>query len=208
MMPDHKKWNDRYLEGNLPWETGHASTELQRAFAAERPNAGRAIDLGCGTGANAVWLAQQGFEVVGVDLSPAALDMARRRATDAGVTVDFVVADLSKPVDIGPPFDFFFDRGCYHVLRRDDLAAEYFQAVRKLTHPGTVGLLLAGNARSPTPGPPTVNEDELRGDWQNDFDIVWLREFHFDKNLTDEDFQPLGWSAWLRRQPAQVTSKA
>src|ERR1700676_2864379 len=93
-MSDPTHWNDRYLQGDTPWETGHPSTELQLVVQEECLAPCRALDLGCGTGANAVWLAQQGFAVVGVDVSPAAVERARRRAEEAGVAVQFVAADL------------------------------------------------------------------------------------------------------------------
>ncbi len=72
---------------------------------------------------NAVWLAQQGFEVTGVDLSSLAVDRARARAADAGVRVRFLTADVLHPPALGVPFSFFFDRGCYHVVRRTNLDA-------------------------------------------------------------------------------------
>lgn len=199
-MATSEEWSQRYVDGDTPWETGHPSTELRKVIDAEKPRPCRALDLGCGSGANAIWLAQQGFEVTGVDFSGKAIEIARQKAAEAQVDVQFIVADLAQPIAIGPPFPFFFDRGCYHVLRRNGQVAEYFNAIRKLTAPGSLGLLLTGNARAPeSPGPPTVSEQDLRGDWEQDFEVLWLREFQFDKNLMD-DSRPLAWSAWLRRK--------
>lgn len=59
-----------YQSGTAPWETKHPSTELQRVIAEEKLQPCRTIELGCGTGINAVWLAQQGFDVTAVDISP------------------------------------------------------------------------------------------------------------------------------------------
>jgi hypothetical protein len=62
------------------------------------------------------------------------------------------------------PFDFFFDRGCYHVVRREDVEA-YQDRLRCLTHPGTLGLVLTGNAHEPhEPGPPVVTEEQIRAE--------------------------------------------
>src|SRR5260221_10156924 len=96
-MVDTVHWDDRYRSGDTPWDTGRPSSELQRVLAEEKVPAGRAIDLGCGTGANAVWLAQQGFDVTGVDISPLAIERANARAQAAGVSCRFLVADLSAP---------------------------------------------------------------------------------------------------------------
>jgi methyl halide transferase len=193
-------WDERYRQGNLPWETREPSTELRRVVAEEKIAPCRAIDLGCGTGAHAVWLAQQGFDVVGVDLSPTAIERARARAASARVQARFIAADMLNLPDPGPLFPFFFDRGCYHIFQRDGKSAEYVKAVERLTAPAARGLVLAGNAREPQrPGPPVVTEEEFRSDWQGAFEIVWLREFRFDQNMIDTT-RPLGWAGFLRKR--------
>jgi methyl halide transferase len=68
-------------------------------IAEEKIKACRAVELSYGTGANAIWLAQQGFEVAAVDISPLAIEKARRRAAAAGVQVRFEVADVLKPLE-------------------------------------------------------------------------------------------------------------
>lgn len=199
---DRERWQQRYETGDTPWDTGVPSSMLQEVVAAERLPPCRAFDLGCGTGASAVWLAQRGFEVVGVDLSALAIDRARQRAEAAGVRMHFMIADLLQPLDLGPPCEFFFDRGCYHVLRRIDLDG-YQRTVDAVTKPGTLGLVLAGNAcEKMDPGPPVVTEAEFRAEWGVHFEILWLRAFRFDQ-LAGEPSRPLGWASLLRkRKPA------
>src|SRR5947199_7888222 len=116
-MSDVAKWEERYRTGDVPWDTGRVSSELVRVIRDEKIQPCRAIDLGCGTGSNAVWLAQQGFDATGVDIAPRAIERGRQRAAAAGVAVNFLAADLLNPPDLGSPFRFFFDRGCYHVVR-------------------------------------------------------------------------------------------
>ncbi len=196
-MSDLPRWDERYASGDTPWETGRPSSELERVLAEDAIRPGRALELGCGTGANAAWLARQGFDVTALDISPRAIEQARQRA--AGTAVHFLVADvLRPPAELVGPFDFFFDRGCYHVVRRDDPAA-YLRTLARLTRPGTLGLVLAGNAREPhEPGPPVVSEEQIRAELGPLFDIVRLREFRFD--LSDAvGVRFLGWSCLLRR---------
>jgi SAM-dependent methyltransferase len=76
----------------------------------------RALDLGCGPGRNAVWLAEQGYEVDALDLSPAALDWGRERAARAGVDVNFVRADIFEWQVPETPYDLVYDSGCFHHL--------------------------------------------------------------------------------------------
>jgi SAM-dependent methyltransferase len=199
-MSDITRWNERYAQGDIPWNTGRPSSELQRVLTETHIEPCRALELGCGTGTNAVWLAQQGFDVTACDISPLAIEQARRSAAAAGVSVRLLVADvLQPPAELSGPFDFVFDRGCYHVVRRDDVAA-YLQTVRGLTRPGTFALILAGNAREPhDPGPPVVSEEHIRAELGSLFDIEQLREFRFDE-ADKVGFQFLGWSCLLKRR--------
>jgi 2-polyprenyl-3-methyl-5-hydroxy-6-metoxy-1,4-benzoquinol methylase len=197
-MSDVAHWERRYREGDSPWDTGRPSTELRRVLAEEEIAPCRCIELGCGTGSNAVWLAQQGFDVSAVDISPLAIERATARAAAAGVTVRWLTADVLDPPDLGGPYRFFFDRGCYHVVRRTDVQ-RFLQTLDRLTEPGTLGLVLTGNAREPhDPGPPVVDEATLRQELGQVFQIVWLREFRFDSTPgSGEGF--LAWSCLLRR---------
>jgi SAM-dependent methyltransferase len=194
-MSEEIRWEERYRSGDTPWDTGKPSSELQRVLAAENIRPCRAIELGCGTGTNAVWLAQQGFDVTAVDLSSQAL--SRARAASEGAKVNFVCADVLNLPDLGT-FDFCFDRGCYHVVRRTDMHG-YQHTLQRLSHAGTVALVLAGNAREPhDPGPPVVDERQIREELGQGFEIVWLREFRFDQ-VEGVGLQFLGWSCFLRR---------
>ena len=180
--------------------TGGPSSELQRVLAAEQIAPCRAVDVGCGSGINAVWLAQQGFAVTGIDLSSLAIEQASSRAAAAGVVVRFEEDNLLALRHEYEPFPFFFDRGCYHAVRRVDAAA-YVLTLQRLTLPDAVGLILAGNSRSthqPGEGPPVISEEELRREWEPAFEILRLHEFEFDG--TPGPAPLLAWSCLARRR--------
>ena len=85
---------------------------------------GRAVDLGSGTGRNAIYLARHGWDVVGVEMSGYAVEVSRRKATELGASARFVQGDVAElpDLDIGVAFNLFMDGGCYHTLppaRRD-----------------------------------------------------------------------------------------
>ena len=199
-MSDLTRWDERYAKGDTPWETSEPASELQRVLAEIPIRPCRALELGCGTGANAVWLAQQSFDVTAVDLSTLAVERARRRADEAGVSVRFLVADvLNPPPELVGPFDFFFDRGCYHVVRRVNVA-EFLHSLKSISAAGAEGLILTGNAKEPhSPGPPVVSEAEIRKEFGGAFEILSLEEFRFDQDpITNTRF--LGWSCWLKKK--------
>jgi methyl halide transferase len=190
-------WDKHYVDGTLPWDSGRPSKELMRVLDEESIPRGRAAELGCGTGTNAIYLASRGFDVTAFDVSPAAVAVARKKAA-AGATVRFVEADLCRFTLDVPPFDFVFDRGCYHAVRRVDLPG-FIATLKKLTRPGSRFLLLAGNAREPhDPGPPVVSDREIRGELEPLFEIQFLREFRFDVPEPPEGF--LAWSCLMTRR--------
>lgn len=104
----------RYLRA--PWDID-AREELVALVEGGRIKPCRAIDLGCGTGANVIYLAQHGFNVTGVDFSQAAIEKARARARDAGVQVDWYVDDLTDLQHASGPFEFLLDYGVLDDLR-------------------------------------------------------------------------------------------
>lgn len=198
-MSEERDWNESYRTGDLPWDTGRPSSELQRVIAEHAIAPCRALELGCGTGTNSVWLAQQGFEVTGLDLAPLAIERAQERARSAGVSARFLVANLLELPDLGEPFGFFFDRGCYHAVRRTSPHA-YASAVASRLTPGARGLILAGNAREPhDPGPPVVTEHEILAELGPSFHLLDLHAFRFDEHPSFP-LRFLGWSCLVERR--------
>jgi 2-polyprenyl-3-methyl-5-hydroxy-6-metoxy-1,4-benzoquinol methylase len=132
-------YNTWYRWGTPPW-VGSARSELVELVNEGRLAPGRAIDLGCGEGDNAIFLAQHGFDVTGVDFAPAAVSKARQKALDAGVEIDFVVDDLTDLRNVGGEFDLLVDYGTL-----DDLGLrqreEYVREVVPLARPGALFLL-------------------------------------------------------------------
>ncbi len=198
-----RDWNERYLAGDVPWDSGKPSAELIRVLGEWDIRPGRVLELGCGTGENAVYLAHQGFEVTACDIAPLAIERAEAKVRSAGVRVRLLAADVLALPDLGPPFPFVFDRGLYHVLRRSNLAG-YLATLEQVSALGGWYLTLAGNANDPVTaehGPPRVKSEELCAELEGLFALVQLREFTFEgAPYRGTAFQPLAWSALLRRR--------
>ena len=132
-----------------PWDSGETPPEVL-AFLKDRP-AGRAIDLGCGTGTNVLTLTRMGWQVTGVDFVPQAIAQARRKVKAAGVAAELHVGDVTRLDGIAGPFDFALDLGCFHSLGVDERRAYLDRLDERLT-PGGHWLLYAflGADRTPS----------------------------------------------------------
>ena len=162
-----------YRLGRPRWDTGITPPELVELVEGPQPlNPGRALDLGCGTGTNAVYLARHGWEATGVDYIGAAVRRARRRAGRAGVRARFVAGDATRLGEIGVmgPFDLVTDIGCFHgvpAARRD----AYARGVTDATRPGAT-LLLFGFGHGQGVGLPGAPEEEVRRVFAAGFEMV------------------------------------
>jgi SAM-dependent methyltransferase len=197
-MTLHDDWDTRYRDGNTPWDTNHPSTQLRRVVESGEVTPCRTLELGCGTGTNAVYLARLGFDVTAVDISGRAIEMTRRKAAAAGVACRLITADVLDLPDLGAPFEFIFDRGCFHVVRRNDETGVVRAIASRLGSSGRL-LVMTGNADEPSdPGPPVLTEQELRDAFADELRMEWLRACRFDK-VAGDDTEPLAWIAMMRK---------
>jgi SAM-dependent methyltransferase len=203
-----RDWDQNYLEGQTPWDTGRPSTALVQAVESKDLTPGTLLEFGSGSGTNALFLAEHGFQVTGIDLSAVAVERAREKAAlrrKQGANLPptnpafHMASVLALPAELLKPHDALFDRGCYHGVRMIDLPA-YQKTLAAVSRPGTMFFLLAGNANEQRAdqGPPVVSERELCDDLGGLFEFVKLEEFRFDD--IGNGYRPLGWKVLLRRR--------
>lgn len=156
------RWDVMYLF-RPPWDRGVPLPELV-TLVEKGLNPGRAIDLGCGTGTNVIYLARHGFDVIGVDISSRAITKARNKARAAGVHVQFLVADVTDlPPELGP-FDLALDVGCFHSLK-PGARRGYADSLARVLAPGGHYLLwtfLREDNEGPRFGPRGLTPDEVQ----------------------------------------------
>jgi SAM-dependent methyltransferase len=161
-----------YQNGKFPaWDTGRPSPELKKLVEAHKLKPGRVVDLGCGSGMHDVYLAEQGFDVTAMDMSPTALALGKERAKEHKVHVNWMLADILWPPADLKPFDIIFDRGCYHGLETRAEKGDYVQAVVQISRPGTRFVLLARDR---------ITEEKIRTEFGPFFKIDSIHSFVFD----------------------------
>lgn len=124
---------------------------------------GRALDIGCGTGTDTIYLATHGWKVTAIDIVPKALTTARARAATAAVTPRFIRGDITRPSTLDPgDYTLILDFGCFHTLP-DDQRPAYVTAITRAATPGAT-LLLYGFTRPPKAAPmhAGISTDEIR----------------------------------------------
>jgi SAM-dependent methyltransferase len=149
-----------------PWDTGISPPELMAFLDSHLP--GRALDLGCGTGTNAITLAEHGWQVTGVDFVGRAVRAARRKAKQAGVKVDFRRGDVTWLDVMMDPFELVLDIGCLHSLTSQQKAVYIDNLGRLLSPQGTfllygfIGQADNGQKSGLTPGDLELLSSRLR----------------------------------------------
>jgi SAM-dependent methyltransferase len=172
------------------WDIGRPQPAFDR-LAKSGDLVGRVLDPGCGTGEHALLAASLGHEVVGVDISAKAIELAMAKATERGVEARFLVGDAVRLADLGERFDTVLDCGLFHVLADDDRQG-YVDSLAAVVPPGGRYHLLCFSDHQPGDwGPRRVTQDEVRAA----FDEGWEVE-SIEPTVIDLTWDPAGALAW------------
>jgi ubiquinone/menaquinone biosynthesis C-methylase UbiE len=141
---------------NPPWDSGITPPELFE-FIRSHP-AGRAIDIGCGTGTNVITLAKTGWQVTGFDFASHAIQIAKRKAKKADVRANLFIDDATHMKNVTGQFDLALDLGCFHSLENK---TDYLTQLDRILAPNGFWLMYGFLKPSPHPTAPGLADSDL-----------------------------------------------
>jgi SAM-dependent methyltransferase len=184
-------FQDSYVEGNAPWDTGRPQVEVV-ALAEAGEIVGSVLDIGCGTGENSIYLAGRGHAVVGIDLAPRAIELSKEKSKARGVPAEFLVRDVTKSLDFDTGFDTAIDAAVFHVFD-DEGKRAYIRSLAGVVRPGgRFHVIVWSEHEHGEGGPARSTQAELRGFFADGWDDIRIRAGRYETA-----FNPDGARAWV-----------
>jgi cyclopropane fatty-acyl-phospholipid synthase-like methyltransferase len=174
-----------------PWDVG-GPQPIVKELEQRGHITGRVLDVGCGTGDTAIFLAQKGYEVMGIDFIPKAIDLASARAKRAGSQIPFRVFDAMKLDQLHERFDTVIDAGLFHNLSDNDRIC-YLCSLGSAMEPGGIFHMLCFSDSQPGfIGPRRISREEIYQTFSQGWRIELIRETKY------KAYYPIGGAhAWI-----------
>ena len=194
-MTEFSSWDAVYRGDRPPWDIGRPQQVWVRLADAGEINP-PVLDSGCGTGEHTLLLAERGMEVLGIDVAPAAIDLARAKAAERGVDAAFEVGDVLELDRLGRTFTTVIDSAVFHVFDDAD-RARYVASLATVLEPGGVLHLLCFSEHTPgTTGPRRVTQAEIRAAFAEGWTVERIEPARLDVR---EEYAPEPAHAWLAK---------
>jgi cyclopropane fatty-acyl-phospholipid synthase-like methyltransferase len=193
---------ENFYAGTPPWEIG--KPRRQFTAVANRVTS-PVLDAGCGTGEHALYFAARGHQATGIDFVAEAIQRARRKAAERGLTVEFLVKDATALQDWPRRFATVIDCGLFHVFSDVD-RRRYVRGLAHVVQPGGQLFLMCFSDEEPgTDGPRRVSCRELSDAFADGWEVESLQRCQIEVNpeFTEMKFSeggPKAWFAIIRRQ--------
>jgi SAM-dependent methyltransferase len=194
-LPNRQTFETAY-SGKAPWDIG----KPQPIFVAIADKVvGSVLDAGCGTGENALFFAQRGHKVTGIDYLREPIDRAKQKATERGIPATFLVLDATRLDSLPEQFDTVLDCGLFHVFSDED-RKRYVAGLATVTKPGGRVFLACFSDEEPgEQGPRRISQADLRTAFADGWVMESIEPIRFGvrTDMPELGFSPGGPKAWL-----------
>jgi cyclopropane fatty-acyl-phospholipid synthase-like methyltransferase len=192
-------WDSAYEDSPAPWDIGRPQAAFVR-LADSGLLSGRVLDAGCGTGEHVLLAAAHGADAMGVDLSGLAIEKARAKAAERGLTARFEVGDVLHLERLGERFGTVTDSGVFHVFEDADRPRYVASLAAALEAGGTYYMMCFSDRQPGVWGPRRVREEEIRAAFADGWEIVSLTRDEFSINPIRGTDVAQAWLAVIRRR--------
>jgi SAM-dependent methyltransferase len=192
-------WDSAYEDHLPPWDIGRPQPAFVR-LADGGLLSGRVLDAGCGTGEHALLAAARGATAMGVDLSAVAIEKARGKAAERGLTARFEVADALHLERLGESFDTVIDSGLFHVFDDADRARYVTRLAAVIEPGGSYYMMCFSDSQPGTWGPRRVRHEEILSAFADGWAVESLAPDTFTVNPIEGTTSVSAWLAAIRRR--------
>lgn len=191
-------WNEVY-KGTPPWDISHPQPAFEVLVEDGEIKPGRALDIGCGRGDNAIMLAMNGCDVTGIDLVEDAISDTKKKTAERHVKVNFLVGDVLKIDQLfrEAEFDIVIDSGLFHAMT-DEERPDFAQQLHRVLKPGGKYFMLCFSDKEPGDyGPRRISKAEIESTFTPLFDIIYIKDSAFHSRIGPNGSEAYSASAYL-----------
>jgi len=173
---------EQWYQSVPPWDIGRP----QKVFVELEERGlllGKILDVGCGTGENALFLAEKGHHVWGIDFSPTAIRKAQEKAKQRSLNILFQTLDALRLTEMGESFNVIIDCGLFHCFSNEERTLFVQQLYKSLTPNGTYHFLCFSDKENREGGPRRISKEEIESAFSNHWKIISIEERIFENTL-------------------------
>lgn len=199
VRPDNKQaeqqhWDNRYKEHDTPWQQPKVHDVIKECCKLFANKRAKILEIGCGTGIDTVWIAQQGHQVTAIDISKVAINEAKDNARNAKASINFMVADFMRDKLKLPTFDIIYDAFVFHLEAMQNKRLEMVNKIAAMLTPQGYWFNLSvsdyqtdlKSQQANVDNPPMIKFSDLLSVSESRFQLAYVKQFQICINRKEQ----------------------
>ena len=198
-MNINERFKKHYKKGFMPWAHKNPDFNLVEMIEGWPIKPCKTLEMGCGTGTDAIWLASQNFDITACDVTDIAINIAKNKLPKHVTNCHFQVLDCLNDLIPGSPFEFVFDRGYFHSYHTKKDRKKLAKKIAESLQPNGLWLSISGNFDGPEreTGPPRLRAKDIIDAVEDQFRVLSLTTTYFGN---EEENPAKAWVFLLRKR--------